>query len=161
VKTKPIVIKNAESRDVHNLINLLEQLFAIETDFCFDPDRHRRGLMMMLEGCGRHRVVKTAWIDDTLVGMCTAQTRISSATGCLSAVLEDLVVDTRYRGRGAGTALLDAMSEWAQNRGIKHLSLLADRENAPGLKFYQRHQWKQTRLICLTRNLDSTGTTDM
>ncbi len=161
MKIKPIIIKNASIQDIDNLVKLLKQLFAIEKDFCFDAEKHHQGLKMMIDGCGRHRVVKTAWIDQTLVGMCTAQTRISTATGHHSAVLEDLVVDHRYRGCGAGPALLNAICEWAERRGIKHLSLLADRDNTPALDFYQKHQWKQTRLICLTKDLCGRGTTHL
>ncbi|MFH2092232.1 MAG: GNAT family N-acetyltransferase [Pseudomonadota bacterium] len=153
MRQNPIKIMNAQTQDIDDLVKLLQQLFSIEKDFTFDPEKHKKGLRMMLDGCGKHRVVKVAWLDRQIVGMCTAQSRISTASGSLTAVLEDLVVDARYRGNGFGTALLNEMEQWAQRLGIQHLSLLADRENTLALTFYSLKKWKQTRMISLTKAL--------
>lgn len=149
----PIHIRNATHQDIDALTGLLEQLFAVEADFTFDPDRHRRGLALMLDGCGKHRAVKLAEVNQEVRGMCTAQTRISTAKGQITAVLEDLVVDRSVRGTGIGTALLAAMDCWAKQRGIRHLSLLADCDNHPALAYYRSRGWQSTALVCLTRDL--------
>jgi len=146
-----IRIKNAEAQDIDALVLLLEQLFSIEKDFTFDVVKHRKGLQLFLDGCKKHRVIKTAWAGSQLVGMCTAQTRISTARGGINAVLEDLVVDETCRGKGIGTALLEAMHDWARRMGIGTLTLLADRENTPALDFYARRQWESTQLVCLVK----------
>ncbi|MFH2060762.1 MAG: hypothetical protein ABIJ59_17940 [Pseudomonadota bacterium] len=87
---KTISIKNARIKDIEDLINLLKQLFSIEKDFTFDAKKHHKGLQMMLDGCGKYRIVKVAWIDHEIVGMCTAQTSISTASGSMAAMLEDI-----------------------------------------------------------------------
>ena len=150
---KELIIRNATPKDIKGMLPLLEQLFAIEADFCFDPETQARGLSMMLDGCGKHRAVKIALDRGRIIGMCTAQTRISTARGAVCATLEDLVVDKTFRGQGIARQLLQAIRKWAQDRGIASLSLLADKNNHAGLTFYQKEAWTITDLICLSKSL--------
>ena len=148
----PFIIRDANTRDIDQMLPLLEQLFSIEADFTFSPAVQRRGLSLMLDGCGKHRAVKLACESNgRVVGMCTAQTRISTAQGNISAVVEDLVVDRDFRGQGIGRALLGAIDDWAEHRGITGLSLLADRHNTRGLAFYRSRGWQYTELVCLVK----------
>lgn len=149
-----IIIREARPADIDQMLPLLAQLFAIEQDFTFIPEIQTRGLRLMLDGCGKHRSVKIAVMNDTIVGMCTAQTRISTAQGNISAVVEDLVVDSEHRNKGIGTLLLSGIEEWAANKGIRSIALLADKDNHSGLDFYNKKEWKTTALICLTKSLD-------
>lgn len=152
---KSVIIRNAEPADINSLVNLLEQLFSIEMDFEFNAEKHHMGLTLLLEGCGKHKAVKVAVCRDKIVGMCTAQTRISTAKGEITAVLEDLVVDADYRHQGIGPALLSVMDQWAIKRGISHLQLLADKDNSTALSFYRCYEWQSTNLVCLTRKIES------
>ncbi|MCG8615609.1 MAG: GNAT family N-acetyltransferase [Desulfobacterales bacterium] len=150
----PVTIRDANPNDIDHMLPLLEQLFSIEADFTFDPEVQRRGLALMLEGCGKHRAVKVAVAEDgRLVGMCTAQTRVSTAQGRVSAVVEDLVVDRNFRGQKIGQALMAAIHDWAKRRGITGLSLLADKHNTPGMAFYRSQGWESTDLVCLTKQM--------
>nr|NJM03841.1 GNAT family N-acetyltransferase [Desulfobacula sp.] len=153
MQKESLIIRNAESRDIESLVRLLEQLFSIEKDFEFNAKAHRRGLALLLDGCGKHRAVKVAVCHGKIIGMCTAQTRISTAKGSITAVLEDLVVDSAHRGQEIGQGLLAEMEQWARKRGIAHLQLLADKDNSPALAFYKRHEWQPTNLVCLTRKI--------
>lgn len=155
-----IIIKDARPVDIDQMLPLLAQLFAIEQDFQFNSGVQARGLRLMLDGCGKHRAVKVAWVNDTIVGMCTAQARISTAQGNISAVLDDLVVDREYRKKGIATLLLSAIEGWAVNKGIKSISLLADKDNQDGLDFYNKKEWKRTSLICLVKFLDRQAATE-
>ena len=146
-------IRDAGHGDIEGLLPLLEQLFAIEADFSFDREIQARGLAMMLDGCGKHRTVKVAVQEGRIVGMCTGQTRISTARGAVCALVEDLVVDRDFRGRGTGTMLLEAVQDWARTRGIASISLLADKNNTKGLAFYQNASWTTTDLICLVKQI--------
>ncbi len=148
-----IIIKDARPADIDQMLPLLAQLFAIEQDFEFNSRVQARGLRLMLDGCGKHRTVKVAWMNDTIVGMCTAQTRISTAQGNISAVVEDLVVDREYRNKGIASLLLSAIEGWAVSKGIKSISLLADKDNHKGLDFYNKRAWKRTALVCLVKSM--------
>ena len=66
-------------------------------------------------------------------------------------LMEDLVVDAAYRGRGLGRALLTAVEVQMAKRGITRLQLLVDMDNIPAFEFYKACLWQQTRLICLRR----------
>ena len=145
------IIREATQEDIVQMLPLLEQLFAIEEDFKFDPDTQSRGLGLMLDGCGKHKTVKLACLGSRVIGMCTAQTRISTAQGRICAVVEDLVVDKGHRGKGLGRQLLAAIEGWARARGIISLGLLADRDNQQGLAFYKNQAWEGTKLICLVK----------
>jgi N-acetylglutamate synthase-like GNAT family acetyltransferase len=48
---------------------------------------------------------------------------------------------TTYRGAGAGTALLDAVVEYARAHGWKRLWLITTNDNTDALRLYQRAGW--------------------
>lgn len=144
------VIRQAGKNDVPAMVGLLAQLFALEPDFVFDPERQKEGLRLML-GADPSRRVWVAKVGRRVVGMCTAQTIISTAEGGEAAVIEDVVVDRMFRHRGIGRELLGAVDRWARRRGIRRLQLLADRWNSSALNFYSHQSWLPTRLVCLRR----------
>jgi GNAT superfamily N-acetyltransferase len=61
------------------------------------------------------------------------------------------VVAEPWRGRGIGRMLVAATERWAADRGVSRLQLLADRANAPALRFYAKQGWKATQLTCLRK----------
>jgi len=142
-----VIVRTAWAGDIDHLTGLLEALFAIEQDFVFDASRQRQGLAMMLDnpqGC-----LLVAEEDGQVVGMCSGQLLVSTAEGGFSLLVEDVVVDEKWRGRGVGRLLMEAVSDWARDRNVRRLQLLADRNNSPALAFYRRLGWKGTELICL------------
>jgi GNAT superfamily N-acetyltransferase len=143
-------VRPAATSDLEVLVRLLGQLFSIEADFHADPERQRLGLALLLAE-RRRAAVLVAERRGAVVGMVTAQLAVSTAEGGRSALVEDMIVDEAERGMGAGRALLEAIEEWARRSGATRLQLLADRENAPALRFYERMGWSRTRLVCLRR----------
>jgi len=134
-------------------VNLLDELFAIEADFSFDADKHRQGLRLMLDGCRKHQCIKVAECDQEVIGMCSAQTLISTAEGGMAAIVEDLAVKSGWRGRGIGRMLLESIEAWSSAIGLRRLQLLADSANESALAFYGKNGWKRTQLICLRKRL--------
>jgi GNAT superfamily N-acetyltransferase len=146
-----LLIRPATAADLDALVRLLHVLFSIEADFRPDPARQRRGLALLLADPQRAAVL-VAERSGAVIGMATAQLVISTAEGGPSALVEDVVVDERERGTGVGRRLLDALEAWASAQGASRLQLLADRENAPALRFYERLGWRGTQLIALRRS---------
>jgi len=146
----PISIRKATAADVEALVPLLADLFSIEADFRPDVERQRRGLALLLAAPAQSLVL-VAERGGEVVGMVTVQLVVSTAEGALSGLLEDMVVAPAARGRGIGRRLLEAAEGWTRERGATRLQLLADRENAPALRFYERMGWRGTRLVCLRR----------
>jgi GNAT superfamily N-acetyltransferase len=54
---------------------------------------------------------------------------------------ELVVLVTTYRGAGAGTALLDAVIEYAREHGWTRLWLITTNDNTDALRMYQRAGW--------------------
>jgi ribosomal protein S18 acetylase RimI-like enzyme len=143
-------VRHATESDLPGLVELLQVLFAIEADFQLDPERQRRGLASMLSDPER-RAVFVAEGDGVVVGMATGQLLISTAEGGAACQVEDVVVAANWRGHGLGGWLLDQVARWASGRGATRLQLVADRENEPALRFYDRRGWRRTRLVALHR----------
>lgn len=144
-------VRAARPDDLEPMVELLRLLFAIEEDFNFDAARQRQGLALLL---GEARAcVLVAEAEGRVVGMCTGQLVISTAEGGPSLLVEDVVIIAEHRGKGAGRELMAAMTRWAGTQGATRMQLLADRNNPPALRFYERLGWRTTALICLRRPL--------
>ena len=149
-RAKP-AIRPAQAADIDDLVSLLRILFAIEEDFEFDATRQRQGLSLMLDH--DNAVVLVAEDDGRVIGMSTGQCTISTAEGGPALLVEDVVVADQWQGQGVGRQLMTALEEWAGERKIERLQLLADRNNKNGLEFYKALDWQTTELVCLRKRL--------
>jgi GNAT superfamily N-acetyltransferase len=138
------IIQPATLHDIDALGGLLQQLFAIEADFHFDASKTGHALQRLIED--DRACVLVARDDDKVIGMVTAQLVISTAEGAYSAWVEDVVIDSRHRGKGLGKQLLNALEAWAKEQGATRLQLLADMQNEPALAFYRHNGWQQLQL---------------
>lgn len=134
------------------MVSLLAELFSIEADFSFDPEKQRRGLADLLKR-GDEACLLVCEREGEVVGMCSVQALISTAEGGKVGLLEDMVVAAAWRGRGLGSALLAAAQQWSAGQGMTRLQLLADATNEPALGFYRRQGWGGTRLVALRKML--------
>jgi len=142
-------IRPASREDVRPMTRLLQELFAVETEFEFDEEKQRCGLQMLLDAPGAG-----IWVADRrgrVAGMVVCQLVVSTAEGALSGWLEDLVVSSPYRRRGLGTALLKSAFHWAREKGATRMQLLADSRNVPALIFYRKQEWLQTNMVALRK----------
>lgn len=147
-----IVIRSAGHSDIESMVDLLYQLYAIEEDFPFNRSLHETGLDMMLRSSDAR--VFVADVDSrNVAGMVTVQKRISSAYGGACGIVEDVVVDSGYRGRGIGRGLLRHVEEYGRRHGFILLQLAADRNNTPALDFYASQGWEKTELVYLKKGL--------
>ena len=70
---------------------LLGELFSIEADFSFDPEKQRRGLADLL-GRGDEACLLVCEREGEVVGMCSVQALVSTAEGGKVGLVEDMVV---------------------------------------------------------------------
>ena len=151
--TAKTTVRPARITDLPALVELLCELFAIETDFAVKPDLHVRGLRLLLGAVRRGRAyVAVAEVQGKVVGMATVQTVVSTAEGGRSGWIEDVVVREDLRGAGIGTQLMADIAQWARANGLARLQLLADRRNRAALGFYDRLSFQTTNMICLRRS---------
>ena len=142
-------IRRADRRDIPALVSLLHLLFSIEADFVFDEKRQQKGLQLLLESAAN--CVLVAEIGQRVVGMSSGQLTISTAEGSVALLIEDVVVEKNWQGSGIGRALMGEIARWGAENGACRMQLLADRNNAAALNFYEKLGWKQTQLICLRK----------
>ena len=149
-----IRIERARNEDIPALIELLAELFAIESDFAPDRARQRRGLELLLAQPDDRALPLVARSNDgAAVGMASAQLVISTAEGAPSAWIEDVVVRQALRGQGIAKLLLQELLAWAQGHGATRAQLLADGANSPALDFYRHIGWQPTQLSAWRRLL--------
>jgi ribosomal protein S18 acetylase RimI-like enzyme len=146
-------IRKAKSSDIPHLVELLRELFSIEADFDFNAGLQEQGLFMVLQS-PKTRCIMVAEIDKNVVGMCTGQLVVSTAKGGFSGLIEDMVINKKFRGKGLGTSLLEEVEKWCLSSGARRIQLLADKNNTKGLAFYEKCNWQKTQLICLRKTAD-------
>jgi GNAT superfamily N-acetyltransferase len=139
-------IRAATRTDIPAMVELLGELFSIESDFTPEAAKQQGGLELLLAR-GDKACLLVAEDSSRVVGMISAQMLVSTAEGAEVALLEDLVVTEPVRKRGVGRQLLAAMEQWCLERGLTRMQLLADRHNTPALDFYRRERWVETQLM--------------
>ncbi|HEX5710511.1 MAG TPA: GNAT family N-acetyltransferase [Sulfuricurvum sp.] len=142
-------IRCACSDDITAMTNLLSELFAIEDDFSMDVEKQSRGLMLLLDTPSA--IVLVAQESDCVIGMASIQTLISTAVGEYVGLIEDVVVNEEYRGRGIGKLLLKALITESEKRGLKRLALGADHRNYNALAFYKKQGFTTSHMGLMYR----------
>jgi GNAT superfamily N-acetyltransferase len=92
----------------------------------------------------RHRVADrtrfAAQLDGDVVGVVGAGPGEFSGT----AALTSLWVDPRFRGRGLGSALIDAVEAWALGQGLSQILLWVTETNQVAESLYERRGFTRT-----------------
>lgn len=147
-----MTIDPATEADLPALADLLRELFAIESDFAPDRGRQLAGLRLILDdpGIGRLFVLR---VGGEVAGMANALFTVSTAEGCRVLLLEDVIVGRAHRGNGLGRKLVEHVCEWAKSQGMPRVTLLADRNNAPALAFYERLGFEKSAMTVRRRRL--------
>lgn len=147
-----ISIDFATAEDLPHLVDLLTELFTLESDFEPDRDKQLRGLRAILDSpeLGRLFVLRVA---GQLVGMANVLLTISTAEGGRVLLLEDVIVGRSHRGQGLGRRLVDHVLAWARQHGYVRVTLLADRENINALVFYRKLGFTDSRMTVLRHSL--------
>lgn len=147
-----MTIEPARPADIPALAGLIGELFSLEPDFTADQKKQEAGLTLMVENPSA--IVLTLRDQDHPVGVATGQLVVSTSEGRPSLWVEDVFIKKEYRGQGWGQKLLEGLKTWAAERGARRIQLLADRENAPALEFYQKTGWQKTRLVALRTRVE-------
>jgi GNAT superfamily N-acetyltransferase len=147
-----IQIEFATAADLPYMADLLAELFTLESDFKPDREKQIKGLRTILDEpeLGKLFVLR---VDGKVAGMANALFTISTAEGGRALLLEDVIVNRDYRGRGFGRQLVEYVLNWAKLRGIVRITLLADRDNRSALDFYHRLGFGDSNMTVLRKKL--------
>ena len=147
-----ITIDPATADDLDTMADLLYELFTLESDFNPERDKQLRGLRLILDNpqIGQLFVLR---VDQQVAGMANALTTVSTAEGRRVVLLEDVIVKAAFRGQKLGRRLVEHVFAWAAKAGMPRVTLLADKDNAPALSFYERLGFAPSAMRVLRKNL--------
>lgn len=141
-------IRKATEADIPAVVRLLRELFVNELRHGYDPtldanfpatpfvrERYRSSLRARL------RTLLVAESRGRVVGYCygviSAPLRFRKGRPRV-AELVHLVVDPKTRGRGVGTALIEAFLEWTRAKGVTRAKLVVSAPNRRAWTLYRR-----------------------
>jgi GNAT superfamily N-acetyltransferase len=148
-------IEFAAAPDLDAMADLLGELFALESDFQPRREKQLAALRWILDhpDHGRLFVLRDA---GRVLGMANALIGISTAEGGPVLILEDVILAAGHRGSGHGRRLVEHVLDWAAREGMSRVTLLADRDNAAALAFYQRLGFEESAMVVRRRRLSLT-----
>ena len=142
----------AGSADLDAMAGLLGELFALEADFTPDREKQLAALRWILDhpAHGRLFVLRDA---GRVAGMANALISVSTAEGGPVLILEDVIVAAGHRGGGHGRRLVEHVLAWAATHGLSRVTLLADKDNAAALAFYDSLGFEKSAMAVRRRRL--------
>lgn len=140
------IIDFATAADLPEMIDLMRELFTLESDFQPEHDKQLQGLKLILDNpaLGQLFVLR---VEGKVAGMANALITVSTAQGTRVLLLEDVIVSAKYRGAGLGRALVEQVLAWATAQGMTRVTLLADQDNASALAFYDRLGFENSAMV--------------
>ncbi|MDO8790159.1 MAG: GNAT family N-acetyltransferase [Sulfuritalea sp.] len=139
-------IEFAGTRDIETMADLLHELFTLESDFKPERAKQLAALKWILDHPAHGRLF-VAREGDQVVGMANALISISTAEGGPVLILEDVILAASHRGNGHGRHLVEHVLAWAHSQNISRVTLLADKDNAAALVFYERLGFEESAMV--------------
>jgi len=147
-----IAIDFAGEDDLPALCDLLTELFTLEADFSPDRPKQLRGLKLILDTPALGRLFALR-VDGRVAGMANALITVSTAQGTPVLLLEDVIVSRAHRGGGRGRRRGEHVCAGAKAQGMSRVTLLADKDNAPALDFYDRLGFEASAMVVRRKRL--------
>jgi GNAT superfamily N-acetyltransferase len=144
--TAPCATRPATPDDLAAMTDLIYGLFSAEPEFVPDRPTQARGLALILAD-PRIGEILVAEADGRVVGMVSLLYTVSTALGGKVAVLEDMVMESAWRGRGCGSVLCAAALAHARAAGCLRVTLLTEASNAGAQRFYARLGFAKSSMI--------------
>ena len=157
--TSSAVVRPAAPRDADAVAALLDELDELQRPWRVFPPRPgaRTSVLQRLRGAeddedASHLVAE---VEGRVVGMAYAHVVQPSTQSDERAVeVSAFVVREADRGRGAGSALLEACVRFARERGVGRLTLKTFAQNQASLDYWRRRGFSD-RMVQLTASVDA------
>lgn len=148
-----ITCRVAKIEDIKELGRLLNELFTQEAEFTPNEVVQERTLRKIVsdESIGEIFVAEK---DDEIVAMVNILYTLSTALGAKAAILEDMIVDKRYREQDIGSSLMDFALKCIKTKGCMRVTLLSDGDNFKTHKFYEKQGFVKSTIIPFRKVID-------
>ena len=132
--------------DISDLVELLKALFDQEAEFKPNSEAQRKALSKIILD-PKIGIILVAKDDEKILGMINLLFTESTALGSRVAILEDMVVLSKFRGEGIGSKLIDYAISEAKKEGCKRITLLTDIENTKAQSFYHKKGFVKSKMM--------------
>ncbi len=131
----PIQIASAEN--VPGIVRLMRDFAEYEKlgQYC-DITEDKLAAVMFLDGAYVEGIV--AFDDETMIAYALFYKSFASFRGQRGFYLEDIFIDSNYRGMGVGEAMLKKIAQAAKSQGGERIDFQVLDWNAPAISFYER-----------------------
>jgi GNAT superfamily N-acetyltransferase len=133
-------IREAVEAEIERMLGMYEWLFEPPgyVPQWWDAERARDALAEAINA--DDSVVLIAEHRGELLGFATGYLELNSVRFGQRCWVEDLAVNPEHRSQGIGGELLDAVSDWARERGATHLELDTGLGREDAQRFYERRE---------------------
>ena len=138
------VVRPAIPSDAPAASGLMAQL-AEHTQGHIDPGVQDRFRAMI--GLPQYAVFVAENEAGQVIGLLSASQRWTLWHTGPCALIEELVVDERARRQGVGQALIQAVLDWARDRGCSEIEVSTDHDNMDAQAFYRRLGFENEALL--------------
>jgi GNAT superfamily N-acetyltransferase len=128
-------IRFATSRDFERLLRLVAAYYQFDS-IAFDAPVTGAALRRLL----REKSLGRAWVIDSgrdLAGYVIVTYNYDLEFGGIEAIMTDLFIAQRYRGKGLGARTIEAVRDFCLQEGIGALELQVSRRNDAAQTFYR------------------------
>ncbi len=136
--------------DIPLLVEFLGGLFSIEKDFRPDPERQAAAIELILVN-PRQATIYMIMAGDDAVGMVVLHTMIGTAEGGWVGKIQDFYIEPSFRRQGIGMRVIEELTAIAAAQSLKEIALLADKDNAPALRFYNACGFNEMNLTAFIK----------
>ncbi|MEI6846884.1 MAG: GNAT family N-acetyltransferase [Chlorobiaceae bacterium] len=150
-------IRTAVASDIPRCSELCALLFNQEKEFTADGNNQSRGLSIIIENPELGRIF-VCEIDGVIQGMVLLLFTVSTFLGKKVALLEDMIIDPAWRGKGIGSLLIEHAINVLRTEGFGRITLLTDGNNERAQQFYLAKGFTKSEMVVFRKLLDQ-GTT--
>lgn len=130
IPSSPLSVRPAGPGDAARIVELIHQMGS-------GSDLTEHYVFHYLSGTSRG--VLLAQRGEQVAGLLSYSVRADLYHAGNAVLVEELVVDERYRGEGIGSALMNALLGRLPGLGCRELSLAVMPDNEEAIRFYKRH----------------------
>ena len=145
-------IQKATTNNIEELCTLLDILFSQELEFVPNGALQEEGLRTIIKSDTLGDIF-VAIQDDKIVAMVNMLYTYSTALGAKVAMLEDMVVDPKYRAQKIGSQLLSYVVKHLEEEGFKRITLLTDADNIQAHNFYGQNGFDISTMVAFRKKL--------